>query len=346
MTKAANILVVGGAGYIGTQVLLDIPDYVEEGLIRVLDNLDRPTFIRELVEERERFRDLLNYRYADVESIKTTADLTKSIGATDESDRYEFVKGDMREEEIVDRAMRGIDIVIDLAGITTAPLSFKRRDLTLDVNVGGVRNVLSKISRSDVKKYVYASSASVYGNTVGDASEQHECKPNSPYGESKLMAEKEIRAHMASEKLNATILRLGTVFGYSPGIRYDTNVNLWVKRALEGKPIEVWETAWKERRPYLHVRDAARSLLSAATNPKTDGETFNVITQNALPNEIISVIRKHFPEVQVVTVPTPNQNLVSYALDDKKIRRLGFERKYSLDDGISELKNRIVLSVS
>src|SRR5205807_6032376 len=103
--------------------------------------------------------------------------------------RFEFMEGDIRNDEDLKRAFQDVDMVVDLAGITNAPLSFERKDLTFDVNVNGGRKVVDYALKYEVEKFVYSSTASVYGPTKGIVNESFPCKPISPYGESKLQAE-------------------------------------------------------------------------------------------------------------------------------------------------------------
>ncbi|HEX9613324.1 MAG TPA: SDR family oxidoreductase [Candidatus Bathyarchaeia archaeon] len=101
----------------------------------------------------------------------------------------QFYKGHGGDEYDLKAAFKDVDMVVDLAGITNAPLSFERKELTFDVNVKGGRRVVEHAVNAGVDKYVYSSTASVYGPTTGVVDEKYVCKPISPYGESKLQAE-------------------------------------------------------------------------------------------------------------------------------------------------------------
>src|SRR6266566_4150371 len=136
--------------------------------------------------------------------------------------RFEFIEGDIRKDDDLKRAFQDVDMVVDLA---------------------------LKVS---VKKLVYSSTASVYGPTTGVVNETYPCKPISPYGESKLQGEKACLNASEQTGLNATVLRLGTVFGYSIGMRFDTVVDRFTYLACIGMPLTVWESAQNEKRPYLH----------------------------------------------------------------------------------------------
>ena len=250
---------------------------------------------------------------------------------------YEFIEGDIRKEEDLDGAFQDVDMVVDLAGITNAPLSFERKELTTDVNVNGGRKVADHAAKVGVDKFIYSSTASVYGPTKGIVTEETVCKPISPYGETKLQAETYVKGLAKHGKLNATVLRLGTVYGYSIGMRFDTVVDRFAYLASIGMPLVVWESALQEKRPYLHVKDASRAIGHALKGKLKDGEAYNVVNENASINRIVEAVKKHVPNVEVKISPTPNLNQVSYELDGSKIEREGFKALYGLDEGVGEI---------
>jgi UDP-glucose 4-epimerase len=241
-----SVLITGGAGYIGSQLIRDLPfnkDF-EGRTIRILDNM-------------------LRERYVSIMNLPSDV-------------RYEFIEGDIRKDKDLKAAFRDVEVVFDLAGITNAPLSFERKELTMDINYEGWKKILTYAIRNRVK-FVYASSASVYGPTEGMVDENFDCKPASPYGETKLLAERECIKACKESGLNATALRLGTVYGYSIGMRFDTVVDRFVYLACIGMPLTVWIGAERAKRPYLHVKDAGRGLMFAATDKRTKGEVYNVV---------------------------------------------------------------------
>src|SRR6266571_2531846 len=128
---------------------------------------------------------------------------------------YEFTEGDIRKEDDLTKAFRDVESAIDLAGITNAPISFERKELTFSVNVGGGQKVVDTAVKNGVERFVYSSTASVYGPTQGVVDENSVCKPISPYGESKLQAEGACLNASKKGGINSTVLRLGTVYGYS-----------------------------------------------------------------------------------------------------------------------------------
>jgi nucleoside-diphosphate-sugar epimerase len=304
------VLVTGGAGYIGSELIRELSSNPKlEGVtVRVLDNM-------------------LRERYVAIMDLPRDG-------------RFEFLEGDIRREDDLKVAFRDVDMVVDLAGITNAPLSFERKELTFDVNVNGSRKVVEHAVSSGVEKYVYSSTASVYGPTGGVVDEKYACKPISPYGESKLRAENACLEASRQNGLNATVLRLGTVFGYSIGMRFDTVVDRFTYLACIGMPLTVWESARTEKRPYLHLLDSVDALSFALTNGGMKGEIYNVVGENASMNRITSVISREVPDSRVIITPTPNLNQVSYELDESKIERAGFKPHHTMEEGVREIVDK------
>jgi nucleoside-diphosphate-sugar epimerase len=301
-----TVLITGGCGYIGSQFIRDCASKFKD--IRIIDNL-------------------FSERYVSLFNLPTKA-------------KYEFIMGDIRNKEDVKKALKGVDIVFDLAGITNAPLSFERKKLTFDVNYGGLKNLIEESIKNNVKRYIYVSSCSIYGPTKKIVKEEYDHKPASPYGESKLMAEKECLKVFKENGLNATVLRIGTVYGYTIGIRFDTVINKFVFLACTHQPLTVYEDAWDLKRPYLHVKDAIRSFLFAIDNDKSIGEIFNVVGGNASVREIVNLIKKYIPDVEIKLTKTKYLNQLSFAVDSSKIDRLGFKIMHNIDEGIKEMVDK------
>src|SRR6266702_5175315 len=304
------VLVTGGCGYIGSKLIRDLASNRKfaGSTVRVIDNMMRERYI--------------------------------AIMDLPPDGRFEFIEGDIRKDDDLKRAFQDVDMVVDLAGITNAPLSFERKDLTFDVNVNGGRKVVDYALKVSVKKLVYSSTASVYGPTTGVVNETYPCKPISPYGESKLQGEKACLNASEQTGLNATVLRLGTVFGYSIGMRFDTVVDRFTYLACIGMPLTVWESAQSEKRPYLHLQDSVDALTFALVQHGLKGEIYNVIGENASINRINATIGREVPDMHVIITPTPNLNQVSYELDGSKIERTGFKPRHTLEEGVRDIVER------
>lgn len=301
-------LVTGGLGYIGSRLIRELPDHprFSQDTIRILDNFRQP-----------RFHSLWDLpSYAD----------------------YEFVEADIRDEEAVREAMEGVDTVFHLAAITNAPETFDIPEKTWDVNYEGALNVYEAARDAGVEEFVNAVTCSVYGTTEEKIEEDFDCDPESPYGEAKLEAEQEMFRRDDGE-MGLTGLRLGTVYGWSTGMRFDTVVDKFALLAATGQPLTVYEGAENQKRPYLHVQDAVRSMVFAAEE-LGDGEAYNVVGQNGRLQDVVDAIVKHFPEVEVGYTEAKELNQLSYIVSDEKIRSEGFETCYTLDQGVEELADK------
>jgi len=302
------VLVTGGAGYVGSALVRQLlRDSVESGeTIRVLDNMFRETYV--------------------------------SLSELARDSRFEFMEGDVRKVEDVERAFKDVETVFHLAAITNAPLSFERRELTRQVNQIGTRNVVSQALRSSAKRFVYSSTASVYGPTKGIVTEESECRPESPYGRYKLRGEKECLRAFEKQGLKSVVLRLATVYGFSLGWRVQgIVVNRLAYLGCTGNPLTVYGTG-EQKRPFIDLRDAVRALVFAATRPETVGRVFNVVGQNASVNDVVGAIRRILPRLQIVKLRgSKHLEELSYMLDDSKFRRLGFRTEHSLEDGVRQI---------
>lgn len=305
------VLVTGGCGYIGSLLvreLLKNPQYEDE-TVRILDNM---------------FRD----RYVSLYDLPSDG-------------RVEMVYGDIKEEEDVKVALEDVTTVFSLSDITNAPLSFEREELTFKTNYEGVLNLYELSVKSSVERMVYTSTASVYGTTNGIVDETYDCEPLSPYGESKLKAEKAIQQRTKENGFDWKALRLGTVVGWTIGMRFDTVINRFTFLASVGHPLTVWEEALNEARPYVNVKDVIRGYFFASQNDEMKGEVCNLVAENLSIDGVVDRIRKRFPDVNVEISPAPNLNQVSYQLSSDKIKNMGFNYEYTIMDGIDSIAEKL-----
>lgn len=302
-----TVLVTGALGYLGSRLVRALPDHEafagEE--VRLLDDRHRGT-------------------------VRTLGDLPATA-------EYEFREADVRDEPAVRDAMTGVDTVIHLAAITNVGESFERPAETRAVNRDGALTVFEAACAAGVESFVNVSTCSVYGATDEVVAEDAATDPASPYGEAKLRAERAMR-HAAHGRTSLTALRLGTVYGWSPGTRFDTVVNKFCYLAATGQPLTVYEAARGQSRPYLHVRDAVDAMLFAATDAP-DG-VYNVVGENRRLGEVVAAIEREFPAVTVETVEADDFDANSYHVSDERIRAAGFRPTYSLAEGIAELADQ------
>lgn len=303
-----TILVTGGLGYLGSRLVRELPDHpaFSGEKIRVLDNLRQP-------------------RYHALWDLPAYPD-------------YEFVAGDVRDFDDVHAAMSDVDTVFHLGAITNAPETFDIPDRTWEVNYEGSMTTYEAARDAGVKEFVKVSTCSVYGATDQEITETFDCDPESPYGEAKLEAEQEALDRYDGV-MGLTALRLGTVYGWTTGMRFDTVVDKFAFLAATGQPLTVYEGAENQKRPYLHVQDAVRSMLFAAVE-LGDGAAYNVVGQNGRLQDVVDTIERHFPDVEIGYTEAEQLNQLSYVVSDEKIRERGFETCFTLDQGVAELADK------
>ena len=293
-----KLLVTGGLGHIGSKLISEYAKRKDIELIRILDNLST-----------QRYSSLFN--------------LPKR--------KYEFIEADINDN--LDDIMKDIDIVIHLAAITDAPATIDNKELTFKVNLEGVENVLKEASKAGVKKFLFPSTTSVYGEAEGIVDENYDnYKPASPYAEAKYQAEKLVQEAYKKYGLHTVVLRMGTIFGTSIGMRFHTAVNKFCYLAALNKPLTVWDSALNSKRPYLGLYDCLKAFYFLEKHGKP-GELYNVLTNNFSIEQIINTIKK-YKKVKIEITKSPLLNQKPYEVSDKKIRQLGFRPRDSLDGGI------------
>lgn len=303
-----RILVTGGLGHIGSKLIREYAKRPDIELIRILDNFST-----------QRYCSLFN--------------LPNETGK-----KYEFIEGDINHIESVRKAMKDIDIVIHLAALTDAPSTINNPNFTYRVNYEGTWNVLNAAISSNIKKFLFPSTTSVYGESEGivdEDSDESIYSPASPYAESKLKTEKLIKEIVAETGFPAIILRKGTIFGTSIGIRFHTAINKFCYLAALGYPLTVWDSALDNKRPYLGLNDSINAYKFFENNGKS-GEVYNVVTKNFEMREIINTIKSVVPDVKIEITKSPLLNQKPYHVSNEKIKRLGFEFKDDLKENIRE----------
>lgn len=285
-----NILIVGGAGYIGGA----ITDILQE------------------TNHRTRVYDSLIYE----ESYRKPSD---------------FVFGDVRDIETLSKQLEWADAVIWLAALVGDGACAINPDISKEINQDAVR----WLSDNYDGRIVFTSTCSVYGAQNGILLEESPTEPLSVYARTKLAAERYL------EDKNALIFRLGTLFGISDlfaRLRLDLVVNVMtVRAALEG---ELTVYGGEQFRPLLHVRDVAEAIVQYIDTEYTG--IYNLHRQNVRIVDLAYQVRNHFPDTVVSRTEMEFEDARNYRVSSDKIRTaLGWKPRYSIDDGIIEIKELI-----
>ena len=225
-----------------------------------------------------------------------------------------------------------VDCVVHLAAITNAEASHDKADEVHSNNFNSTETIVNFCKDYGVK-LIFPSSTSVYGSADAEVFEDDPSvlKPQSPYAESKVKEENLI---ISSLSKNYNILRLGTIFGASPGMRFHTAVNKFCWQAALNEPITVWKTAMDQYRPYLALTDACSAIDFFISNDHK-GNVFNVLTKNYTVRDILDSINK-ISEIEIEFVESKIMNQLSYFVSNSKIVSLGFRFEGDLDKAIDE----------
>lgn len=249
--------------------------------------------------------------------------------------KYRFVREDILTADFGSYFKDGVGAVIHLAAITDAAHSHEIPEQIEIVNFKGLQRVADACLKHNVRLF-FPSSTSVYGSQDSVVDETcKELKPQSPYADAKLKSEAYLQK-LGKKGLKFVICRFGTIFGHSIGMRYDTAVNKFTWQAATGQPITVWKTAWKQRRPYLHLGDCVSAINFVLKKNLFNREIYNVLTKNFTVEDVVSTIKKYVPTLTVNYVDSPIMNQLSYDVDDSKFRKLGFKPVGDIKKGIGE----------
>ena len=249
----------------------------------------------------------------------------------------DFIFGDIRDKDKLLKYLRWSDVVIWLAALVGDGACALNPDVTLDVNERSVK----WLSKSFDGRIIFTSTCSVYGAHDKELDERSPTNPLSVYASSKLTAEEHLK------NKNALIFRLGTLFGIGDQfsrIRFDLVVNTLTVRAYKYGVLKVF--GGNQYRPLLHVKDSARAIFENLDTQHTG--IFNLNRENIKILDLAQKMRKHFPNLKILTEKMKFEDARNYRVQNKKAEKtLSFHAKYTIDQGIEELKtlleeNRIV----
>lgn len=250
------------------------------------------------------------------------------------NERFDFVRGDVRDEPLMRRLIAEADVLLPLAAIVGAPACDRDPWLARSVNLEAVR-LLNRL-RSPSQLVVFPVTNSGYGAKSGEVycTEETPLEPISLYGQTKVQAEAELLGSP-----NVISLRLATVFGMSPRMRLDLLVNHFTYAAVTDGYLVLFEKHFK--RNFVHIRDVADSFIHAVRNAQAmTGRAYNVglDAANLSKEELALKIREHVPNFLVHCSEIGHDpDKRNYIVSSQRLKEAGFEAGRSLDDGIREL---------
>ncbi len=300
MSEIKKILITGGGGYVGSVL---VPKLIKRGFfVNVID--------------------LMIY------------------GETLPKDKkLKIFKGDIRDIDLVKKSLEGVDAVIHLACISNDPSFELDKKLGKSINLDSFRPLLEQSIISRVKRFIYASSSSVYGiKKEKNVSEEMSLEPLTDYSKFKADCEK-ILSEYNEKHFCQTVIRPATVCGYSPRQRLDLVVNILTNLAFHNRKISIF--GGNQLRPNIHINDMTELYVSLLNcNDKIiNRNIFNVGYENNSVSELGNIVKnKVGDDVQIIKTET-NDNR-SYHISSEKIKRdLNFSPKHTIDNAVQDLLN-------
>ncbi len=299
--KGKNILITGGAGFIGSHL---VDKLAPQNEVFVLDNL-------------------FSGSLANLEKSNT---------------RITFIKGDIRDRGLIEDVVAKVDFIFHLAADVGNVRSIKDPVANMEVNVRGTLNLLEACLSSNIQRFVYSSSAAIYGEArYLPIDEDHPLNPESPYAVSKLAAEKYVFAFYKVHGLPTTSLRYFNVYGpRQEGSEYGNVIPIFLRRIGEGKPLIIFGDG-NQTRDFVFVEDIVRANILAATQPQAIGGIFNIATgERTSVNELAELVEKITGENTQIIHDKPRAGEVrhSQANLEKAGKTLEYKPQISLEEGL------------
>lgn len=267
-----KVLITGGAGYVGTELVKLLSSYDQVQEIRVYDNLNRN-----------------NYNLFLGNKLK-------------QHKKVKFVHGDILDSRNLKIALQDVDIVYHMAAMVTTPFANTDPHFFEQVNHWGTAELTYAIDESDVKKLIYVSSVGVYGASDKEVTEDTIPNPRTFYGISKMRGEEHV--NRLSSQLNTCIVRSGNVYGFSESMRFDAVINKFAFDANFSKRISIHGNG-KQKRAFIHINSITAALAQMAIKEVPSG-TYNLAERNLEILDIVDTFKVLIPDLEFIFI---NQHL-------------------------------------
>ncbi len=304
-----NILITGGAGYIGNELVFELLKDASVHEIFIYDNLSR-----------RNYNLFLDTRY--------------------EPRKVRFIHGELLDSRKLRQVLRGIDVVYHLAAKVSTPLATESSHLFEQINHWGTAELVYAVEDSPVSKFVYLSTTSVYGASEQLIGTDTPPDPKTFYGSSKLRGEAHVERLM--EKTDAWIIRSGNVYGYSPSVRFDAVINRFMFEANFNGRIQITGNG-KQQRAFVHVDKVVNMLANLVHHDLPPG-IYNFSEHNLSIEHIAGVIKEIYPALDMIFV---NQHLVMReikVLPDQRIMPLVTLPPVSFKEELVRFRNKFSFS--
>jgi UDP-glucose 4-epimerase len=302
-----NVLVTGGAGYIGTELINHLVSNPSVDKVIVYDNLSR-----------------MNY------NLFLGLKLQKHP-------KLSFVKGELLDSRSLKKVLKGMDVVYHLAAKVTTPFDSSDSHVYEQVNHWGTAELVYAVEESNVKKFIYTSSSGVYGSSSEGVDESTIPNPKTFYAISKLRGEEHVRRLF--DKIDTYIFRCGNVYGYSKSMRFDSVINKFVFEANFNRIVTV-QGDGKQSRSFIHI-DRVSKALNNAISSKLPGGVYNLVERSIKIFDIVDELKQLIPDLEFIFI---NQHLKLRELSVKENstvnQTLGINNSQSLKKELEEFLSR------
>ncbi len=298
-----KVIVFGGAGYIGTELVSNLEKRDDVSEIIVYDNLSRSNF---------------NLFLGSSFSRKS---------------KVKFVKGELLDSRNLRKVLTGADVVYHLAAKVTTPFANTDPHFFEQVNHWGTAELVYAIEESHVKKVIYTSSTGVYGSSKKEIDVQTVPNPKTFYGTSKLRGEEHVRR--LNESVETYIIRCGNVYGFNPSMRFDAVINKFVFEANFNRQVQIHGDG-RQHRAFIHIRNVAAGLSRILDGGVTGG-TYNLVDRNLTVLDIVDTLKMQIPDLEFIFI---NQHLTLRQLkvkqDESLSKALGLKNDMEFKDELKE----------
>ena len=302
-----NVLVTGGAGYIGTELINLLVSNPSVDKVIVYDNLSRMNY--------NLFLGLKLQRHP----------------------KLSFVKGELLDSRSLRKVLKGIDVVYHLAAKVTTPFDSSDSHVYEQVNHWGTAELVYAVEESNVKRFIYTSSSGVYGSSSGAVDESTVPNPKTFYAISKLRGEEHVRRLF--DKIDTYIFRCGNVYGYSKSMRFDSVINKFVFEANFNRIVTI-QGDGKQSRSFIHIDRVSRALDNCIAGDLPGG-TYNLVERSIKIFDIVDELKQLLPELEFIFI---NQHLKLRELIVKENlevnKALGINNPKSLKKELEEFLSR------
>jgi UDP-glucose 4-epimerase len=275
-----NILITGGAGYIGTELTYELAKNSEVEQIIIYDNLSR-------------------------------GNINLFIGSHKLNNKIKFVQGDILDTRLLKQTLKDIDVVYHLAAKVTTPFADQNPHIFEQINHWGTAELVYAVEESKVKKFIYTSSASVYGASSHEADEKTIPNPKTFYGTSKLRGEDHV-SRLFEKDIESYIIRCGNIYGYSKSMRLDSVINKFMFDSHFKGRISINGTG-QQHRSFIHIDKTVNILSNLIFSDLNQGK-YDLVEDNLTIGHIADTLKNIYPKLEMLFI---NQQLKMRELNVK-----------------------------